>query len=186
MADAYRQQNGRVWTFEPPPRGARYLFLPTAILGALGTVGFGSALLKVLMGQGRFNPVFQLLGLCFSLLMLVVGVGVIAYRAQLEVNLTSRLVTVYQRALGFARSKQYPLEEFDHIAIVPLRPTPSAPFRYSMVYLNGPNCNPSLLVRSEHGEAAMALAQELSEVLGLPVREHPLQEDSDQPPHSQQ
>jgi len=147
-------------------------------MGALGTIGFSGGLVKVLTGQENFNLVLQIAGLAFSLLMLVAGILVIAYRAKMEIDLASRVVTTHQRSLGFGRSTQYALEEFDHIEIMRVRSSHSAPVAYSMVCLNGPNRHPNLLVRSEHREAAVNLAKELSAVLGLPVRDGASQPNS--------
>jgi hypothetical protein len=73
-----------------------------------------------------------------------------------------------QRSLWFGRSKQYALEDFDHIEIMRVRSSASEPVAYSMVCLKGP-IHPNLLVRSERREAAVDLAKDLSGVLGLPV-----------------
>ena len=112
MAGSYRKAAGEVWSYEPTPKGARFIFLPTAILGGLGSVGFGVRLQQSLVAEGELS-LTAVAGLAFSLLMLMAGIGAIAYRTKVEVDRSQGVITSHRRALWIRRRSYEILEVAD-------------------------------------------------------------------------
>ena len=166
---SFTQLNESLWTYEPPPKKMRFVFLPTALIGGAGTFGFSFGIIQDL----RHDPTLGTLGLVAALLgcifMLIMGCAVLWYRARLDIDLKSREVIVHQRTLGWSRRGTYPLDEFDHVEIMTVHRTHEAPIGYRMVELNGPDRKPNLHIRSEHGQAAVDLAEELAQIVNLPI-----------------
>ena len=147
MAGAYRKAASEVWGYEPPPKGARCIFLPTAILGGLGSVGFGIRLQQALVDEGELS-LTAVAGFGFSLLMLMAGIGAIAYRTKVEIDRSQGVITSHRRTLWIRRRRHYPLDDFDRIELTLVRSRQAASVSYSMVCLKGPGHQANLFIVS--------------------------------------
>jgi hypothetical protein len=165
--------SGARWTFEPKPKGLRWLFAPTAVLGSLALSGGVGGIIHRL---DRGPSIAALVGLAVVSLVggasLLLSLHAMTMRARYDLDTDRRLFRLERRSALGAKSRAHSLDAFEHVLLQRVRggssaKQPNPVGEYAMVLLVGPEAR--VHVESERPAEAKALAQQLSELTGLPV-----------------
>jgi len=162
---------------EPPRKGARWLFLPTLLLGLLATIIGGHQLLLGALGEGAKLPWYAaapiLVGGAF---MVIVGAFALTVRSRITLDRAGGSVHVERMSLVWSRDARYSLSLFDRVELREVRRSGSAhqgdPVgAFTMIWLAG--ANKDVHVSSDRAPEAAELAEHISATTELPVVHRP-------------
>ncbi len=162
---------------EPPRKGARWLFLPTLLLGLVATVIGGHQLLSGALGEGATLPWYGALPiLACGVFMVVAGAFALTVRSRITIDRRSGSVHVERMSLVWSRDERHALSLFDRVELREVRRSGSADQgdpvgAFTMLWLAGPEHE--VHVSSERAPEAAELAEQISATTELPVVRRP-------------
>ncbi|RLB46539.1 MAG: hypothetical protein DRJ42_27430 [Deltaproteobacteria bacterium] len=166
-----------LFIIEPPRKGARWLFLPTLLLGILATVVGGHQLISGALGEGAQLPWYGALPiLACGAFMVVAGAFALTVRSRVTIDRAGGSVHVERMSLVWSRDERHALSLFDRVELREVRRSGSAVQAdlvgaFTMVWLVGPDHE--VHVSSERDPQAAELAGQISARTELPVVRRP-------------
>lgn len=159
------------WSWEPPPKPERWLFAPTALMGALAVVlGGGTLVGGLALGRDWAIPwPIAIIALLVGVAMLVVGVWAVTYRVRIGIG--EGHVEIARTSWVRSSTDRHPLGAFDRVELVGVAAAqnahqPNPVGAYTMIWLAGAE---RVHLASLRPDEADAVAEQIAGASGLPI-----------------